>query len=263
MRDKKTIIDPVLGKLIYDGNGWATSLVDKRFDGWGVTLDPFFAAFASDASSPKFTSESFAKDLIAVAGTSLDPALAEKTLAAAREFDSYDGSLDSEALRKVGRHKLVVRNLSEQLPTLAQQQAWQAFRDSGDALADDVQQKLFAVYRRHRPEVVRWWSAIYGDPAGAVVPDIASPDAIRPLVRPSELRIYREQPGEGAVVSLLLATRWTDRLIEVRMRDGQVASIGPEPSGLQFEFSPNRFDAPPFGPMRWRAMDGWSGRVPL
>lgn len=259
-----SVNDPTFGKLIYDGNhhgGWATSFVDARFEGWGGALDKHYAGLSDDEPRPRTDVEGFAKDLLAVAAPwrKIEPALAEQMLAAAREFDAYDGSLDTEPLRKAGRFKLVVCNSRDVPPTPAQQAAWRTFRDGGDALAERIAERLLAIYRQHRPELLRWWATIYGDSPDAFLPDVTTTRAMRFIVRPNEFCVYPDKDGDGVTVGLKLDTLWSDRSIDLRVRDGEIVSVGPEPIGLQFGFTSKRSDAPPFGPMRWCEDECWIG----
>jgi hypothetical protein len=257
-----TVNDPVFGKLIYDGNhhgGWATSFIDARFAGWGEALDKHYADLEDDEPGPRTDAEGFAKELLAIAGNSIDPAIAEQALASARAFDAYDGSLDAQKLRKVGRLKLVIPNRSDNPPTPEQQAAWRAFHNGGDALAEQIADRLFSVYRQQRPELLRWWAAIYGDSPDAFLPEVASPHTMRSIVRPGEFRVYPEEDDDGVAVGILFDTLWSNRSIDLRVREGGIVSVGPEKVGLQLGFTSKRFDAPPFGPMRRSEYEGWFG----
>jgi hypothetical protein len=175
--------------------------------------------------------------------------------------DASDGSLDPDPLRKAGRLKVVVRNPRQTPPDAVQQAAWRAFRDSGAATAERIASALLETYRRQRPQRVRWWRALYGDSPDGTLPDVATPPAMRNIIRPKEFRVYPPQGGVAAV-GVVMESLWCDTDIEVRLRDGAIVSVGPVPAASDVASSPGEaIESPVFGRLRYsRSEDRWEGR---
>jgi hypothetical protein len=268
--------DPVLGPLVWDGfhhKGWGGSFADPRFITWGGAVDTLFPEPDEDEEEPRSrnSAQSFLSDLLSVAGGSLEQdEQAAQIIEAARDFarrvDAYDGSLDFAPLRRAGRFKVVVHSGRDEPPTDAQRSAWRAFREGGDALAARIAQELLETYRRQRPQRVRWWKALYGDPPDTVLPDVTTTAQMQSIVQPSEFWIYRKGE-EGVDVGILLGSGWATGDIEVRLREGKdIVSIAPHETnpadGWVPPPGPRPRNFPVFGPLRWAdggTMSGWCG----
>ncbi|HEX8341439.1 MAG TPA: hypothetical protein VF624_11070 [Tepidisphaeraceae bacterium] len=277
--DDPTTDDTVFGRLVWDGfqhHGWAGSFADEEFLSWGRAVSEAFpddededADEHEQEKRPKTSSQDFLNELLTAAGVegqalAKDPEalkILQMSMAFAQRVDAYDGKLDAGPLRKSGRLKVVVRNDKSTPPTAAQQAAWKAFRDRGDALAEEIAKALLMTYKKQRPERVRWFDAIYGGDPSVTYPDVRTSRKMRTIVRPSEFRVY---PADmhGVAVAVVCENFWSDRDVKVVVCDGRVAAVEPlEHDGVATDGKAvETVDAPVFGRVtRHEYSDNWVG----
>jgi hypothetical protein len=283
-----TVNDPAFGQLTWDGfqhGGWAGSFADAEYLSWGAAIaaalpDDEEAGDEEDdvaddegaegdaAAASKTGAQDLLSQMLSVAGAGREMYDASlKMIQAAQDFarraDAYDGALDAEPLRKAGRLKVVVRNPRELPPTAAQQAAWRAFRDGGATLAEQIAAALLAAYQRQRPERVRWWKIVYNDSPDRALPDVATPQAMRAIVRPKEVRVSGGGADGGpATVAVVLEAFWCHEDVQVVVRDGRVVGVDRlvESDGISTEPPPEEFNSSVFGRLRrGGVMGGWTG----
>jgi hypothetical protein len=163
-----------------------------------------------------------------------------------------------------GTVAVVVRAAPEkQRPTPWQQDAWRRLIASGPAVFDRVMGRVLAMYRAQRATRVHWWNAIYGpdDPMLAeVLPDVATTDALRPLVRPTQFRINADgSDARGPSVGILFDAAWDHGdAFGVLLRDGDVIEVGPKHLANESPRPAVFVEHPVFGLMR-RDPYEWAG----
>ena len=292
----KVIDDADFGRLEWQGflhGGWAQGLFDPRLGGFGAAVpvpeveedeDDEEDGIAFDLGDDELTrlvasekSEDFVEAIQRIAeqhlaekggpeteedrqGLEVMRAAMGQAREQARALDADDGSLDDDVLRRAGRMRLVVRGKEDEPPADAQRAAWRAFRDDPAAM-DRVLAFLLPIYQRQRPARLKWWDAYYGDDSAPFLPAAATPDDLRPLLYPVEVRVQAENKDGPASVALKLDAAFDYRGISVLLIDGRPAHAE---RGTDFDDHDVRRpapaeDVPPFGLLRAGDVYGFDG----
>ncbi len=247
----RTVEDPVFGTLMYDRGSWVTGVAEPGFATWGESLDEIFKDEGSVKDDPVARLEAIKGQM---GGEFAQSALLQRMLEIAREQQSLGVLFEPEVLRRAGCVKLVVNGAG---PLDGQRRAWAAFRDKGEALAEEVAARLLQVYQEQRPERLRWWKAVYSEPPDTVLPEIASTADMRRIMRPREIRLVGDHEGTEATVAIPFSTLWSNEDLEVLVRDGIIESV--QPAGFLGRKPRKSIDAQPFGTLYRGRPETWNG----
>lgn len=173
--------------------------------------------------------------------------------------------LDGAALLKQGKWLLTIDMGNKRArPAESQRAAWKQFLAAGDALWDDILDRILDEYRRQRPARVRWWKSVYGDEKlKQILPDLKTRDQMKRHVFPFQLQIQLPEKGKNLPdIGLLFVALWVEDTFGVRLHDGAVKEMGYNAIALpniasRFE---KRIDMPVFGSLKRSSdMPDWLG----
>jgi hypothetical protein len=165
-----------------------------------------------------------------------------------RDDPSEPGSLLKAG--KVSLH-IATEGGNRKKPTPSQQETWSALLGRGDAVWDEVLDRLLADYELQWPCRQRWWQATYGDaPSGKIIPKAPTRDRLRKLLLPVWVTIMPPAtPKAPAVdVGINFAATWSPNGVAALIRDGHVVDLAAYLTG---DLQPlAKLQHPVFGPLR-------------
>lgn len=174
---------------------------------------------------------------------------------------------DSEALFRHGKFRLnIVCGERGKRPAEEQRLAWRQVLERGDALWDELMDRVVGEYKLQRPMRLRGWELTFGRKGiRRWLPELKGATEMKKLIRPYELWIRAaETPGEPAEVEVRFYSLWFNGMT-VRIRAGQVIAFRRNPfrqmNGKEspIDLAP-RLRHPVLGALSWS--DGvWYGAV--
>jgi hypothetical protein len=249
--------DPVLGTLTWD-------TLDRV---WAGSVEvPFFRDFGDDLPQLPRRDEDDDDDVEGIMATVNEAlrrgreALAEMRGVAApvtpvADVDDDDDAPDPDTLFAQGRFKITLSGLRTRPPSQVQRDSWKQLTKGGKTIFDQLMKRLLDVYRRQRPTRIRWWNATWDDPPDEALPDARTARDLKKLLRPLEFRVH-----SAGDIGIHIDASWDRGGLGVRVRGGEIASIGDRDVALAIAGSGKTIDHPVLGILT-RDDDQWEGSL--
>ncbi|MEL7239512.1 MAG: hypothetical protein AAGK78_11685, partial [Planctomycetota bacterium] len=253
-----TINDPTLGELTWQGflhGGWVRPTKDERLADWGERVPLFgkvagdedgddeedgdvFEGFKTGNAEVDAAIESGSVDALTEAIVNTDPMLAGADdkqkkwvgdmigmMKEMSESLEEDDELETDPLRERGLHKLVVRGNKDEPIAEAQQQVFQKFVDSGDAMVEVVLGHLFEIYQRQFARRRDAWAAMYGDDSSFLLPKVEQPADLKPLFWLTEVLVMNPA-DDFCPLALIFESSFDHRGVGLVLRGDKLIGSG-------------------------------------